>query len=665
MTSARDIIEMTKKPDGTVTVKKTHQDDDGQGGSEGQNVGYRPPSAQAGTVVPTTESLTGDTGGYSMEEFLPFLAGAGGLSFEQEMELQALRNAGSASVASISSGISQAIANMQEAAETGRFVYGTEAEARTAAQTFSENIKAALANMLSEQGYSTPALALAKGPESARLALIEALRSGSLMPTMARQQMLAQAAAHPTDVMGLLALTAGQDIGAFSPEEKELRERLSFNLPKVIGEGREARADLLGSLEGMESMTFQDLLDRLLPLVEPAVAPAMGGGFGGGGGYAPPPAASSTAAAPVNQFLPVPGDPTYELGGTIPRVDFGTSGTMGGRVTAPLNTLDGVNQATEIFLEAPKQGRTTWHVGMVTTNMRKLNTSDFFSYRRGFNDLAGNVMQQFQGSSAAYMGGGYSSDPKEFFTKLSQKGPTGELKRLGELWLAVEKEYRERISEDIAEQHRTQRPGRQAEGGAHYDPGYFIIGEGKKDEGLKAGTAEYAYLPPGSIIAPIPPGEAPTMDNARRAIMAMVMKGNPSQPQRAQAGAITAEEDVIAETSEALATLFGKGGIMSDILKGRRPIAGTLGGFKLSGLSDYSDVLSKIDPGLRKRLFGVKATQFPYQSFLNMTPEMREAVTGVLGPVYGDPAILSAVMGLHEMLRGKAFAGSPRISLVR
>jgi len=71
---------------------------------------------------------------------------------------------------------------------------------------------------------------------------------------------------------------------------------------------------------------------------------------------------------------------------------------------------------------------------------------------------------------------------------------------------------------------RTQRrPGLQAKGGVHFDPGFFIVGEG--GDGMKRGSAEFAFLAEGSVVAPMKKGEKPTMKNARRAVAEMILHG--------------------------------------------------------------------------------------------------------------------------------------------
>src|SRR3972149_1118698 len=59
---------------------------------------------------------------------------------------------------------------------------------------------------------------------------------------------------------------------------------------------------------------------------------------------------------------------------------------------------------------------------------------------------------------------------------------------------------------------------RAATGNAVDGPAIILVGEGKKDEGVKLGSHEYLLAPPGTVVAPGRRGEKPSMVTAIAAI---------------------------------------------------------------------------------------------------------------------------------------------------
>lgn len=66
--------------------------------------------------------------------------------------------------------------------------------------------------------------------------------------------------------------------------------------------------------------------------------------------------------------------------------------------------------------------------------------------------------------------------------------------------------------------------GRAAKGKSVTGPAILLTGEGKNDEGLTAGTAEFVLAAPGTVVAPMQPGDKPDMVTARRRIFEQVAK---------------------------------------------------------------------------------------------------------------------------------------------
>ncbi len=491
MTSTADIIEMIQDHDGTYrqTRLKRAQVSNRDRGIIQEPVGGFSLTSRDTSIVP------GEVGS-SSEDFLAALLGdsAGGLDFGQELQLQSLRNQGTTGAAAISAQASAAIARLQEAAETGRFLFGTETEARQAVQGLGAQLTAAINQILQNQGFSLPQLAGLIDPRKARLAAAEALREGTVFPTQARQELLANAAANPSDIVRLLSLQAGREPAPGS--EEELSQQLAFNLPKTVREGRTAQQRLGKAFADQPGPSLDDLLRFALAAVKPevdigaqiqaaidsALAAIGGGGGGGGGGGAPSVAAPRTA--PPSAPRPSPRRPTATATVTpTPSPRRGTTATVtpARRTARPTTAQLGI--LADRFERATRFGS------------RARLTPILTDYRR--------FLSKF---TVAELGRERTRLQRQFGS------------RFGRLITLLTSEINTR-----GRAAGRRRPGLQAKGGTHFEPGFFLIGEGKG--GVKRGSAEFAFLAPGSVIAPMVKGERPTMDNARRAVAEMLIHG--------------------------------------------------------------------------------------------------------------------------------------------
>lgn len=502
MTSAVDVLETVRGSDGVYRARK------------GAVV-----KAEEGSVVQPPQSLATNLGG--MEALVAALlggGGSGGLSFDETIQLEQLRNQGDLAVTGLSGSIQQAIARLQEDAETGRFLFGTKAEARQAAQDTSQTIISALSNLLGQQGFVAPVLAGAIDPAAASAALVEALREGTVFPTLAREQLIAQAASNPADIIGLLAMTAGRDV--LAGDEASLQERLAFNAPKLVEEGTSARGRLASQLEGADFPSFQDLLDQLLPLVEPPALPAAinvggggGGGFGGAGG------AGATGAAPA------PALSDTQRG----RISGGTEPSRGApspvRPNAPdpeviLKTVtDRGDQLTNFIVS---------HPDMTPEQFRGMAQGivNLYGFARPRDLEAARVHILEELTEMRRRAGMRTAQPTNFQERIQAFSALHalmfNLSRGLDPWLGTPGYER------TPDQGLPRRPGLYAKGGRTFEPGFFLVGD--KGDGIKKGTAEFAYLPPGAVIAPMARGDKPDMDTARRAVHEMITHGKRLTP---------------------------------------------------------------------------------------------------------------------------------------
>ncbi len=499
MTSAADVIEMGRRSDGVYVQKRLRR------AAHGNLVPASVPGLS--DVASNNLSLTQPstlTGGVSAEQailagILGDAGGTVGLTFGQQSSIEAQRQQGDVAIAGIQARVAELIARLQEAGATGRTQFTTEAEARAGAHGAGTSIVQQLLATLAAQGFAAPGVALGDDPASAAAALAAALREGTVFPTEARQARIAEASANPSDIVRLLALTAGRE--TLTPSETELQKRTAFNLPGVVEEGVTARGRLAGTLEQGDFSSFQDLLDRFLPLVEPpepvvdtaaliqdAINQALagiGGGGGGGGGAG---------------------------GGT--RAGRAFTGDVNRQATPQeLNLLRGRG--------LPAQG-TTAPSGPGTT----------LTPRAAAQRRVSETNVAFERAHALAIGG-RGQEAIRLFTPVVQGLNLQEALALQQRMRTIISEGNPRLrsfSNSLTEIVATRiellqgiRRGRLAKGGVHFDPGFFLIGEGKG--GVKRGSAEFAYLAPGSVIAPMKQGERPTMDSARQAVAEMLFFG--------------------------------------------------------------------------------------------------------------------------------------------
>jgi hypothetical protein len=172
--------------------------------------------------------------------------GPGGLTFEDEAALQRLRG-------------EQALEQIR-----AQLFPQLEASARGEAQDVTEGISTGLASSLAAIGLAAPQifLANAQDPVGLQNALTTALGTGNaVFPTIERQQLIAEAAQSPTDIIRLLFLTGGQQPPKHRPG--------AFNFASVVEEGQRAREGLATEIAALPLPTFEELVDRFTPPVPP------------------------------------------------------------------------------------------------------------------------------------------------------------------------------------------------------------------------------------------------------------------------------------------------------------------------------------------------------------------------------------------------------------
>lgn len=163
----------------------------------------------------------------------PNQTGGGGLSFDQQAALARIQNEPS-------------IANIRQ-------------QAQTTAESAAERINTGLASALQAIGMSAPETFLAQtDPQALRDALVQVLGSGrGVYPTIERQNLVAQAAQSPTDVVRLLFLSGGQTPPA--------QRTGAFNMSSVLEEGTRAREDLARQIAAIPVPSLQELVARFTP----------------------------------------------------------------------------------------------------------------------------------------------------------------------------------------------------------------------------------------------------------------------------------------------------------------------------------------------------------------------------------------------------------------
>lgn len=172
--------------------------------------------------------------------------GGAGLSFEDEIALQRLRG-------------QQALEQIRQ-----QLFPSLEQIGRQEAQDVTEGITTGLASSLAAIGLAAPQIFLsnAQDPVGLQRALASALGSGNaVFPTIERQQLIAEAAQSPTDIIRLLFLSGGQTPPTRRPG--------AFNVVGVLEEGRRAREGLAQEIAGLPLPTFEELVDRFTPPLPP------------------------------------------------------------------------------------------------------------------------------------------------------------------------------------------------------------------------------------------------------------------------------------------------------------------------------------------------------------------------------------------------------------
>lgn len=142
-----------------------------------------------------------------------------------------------------------------------------QATAAARAQGVSETIASGLTEALGAIGLAAPQIFLASAhdPAAMQQALVEALQEGrGVFPTMERQQLIAEAAQSPTDVVRLLFLAGGRRPPA--------RRTGAFNVASVLEQGGRAREDLARQIATMPQLTFDELAERFTPPMPPVGA---------------------------------------------------------------------------------------------------------------------------------------------------------------------------------------------------------------------------------------------------------------------------------------------------------------------------------------------------------------------------------------------------------
>lgn len=140
-------------------------------------------------------------------------------------------------------------------------------------------------------------------------------------------------------------------------------------------------------------------------------------------------------------------------------------------------------------------------------------------------------------SEAQALGG---ANAREFFRTIRESSdPTrtaAALRNIARLLQSTGKTPAEFIAGTRAHGPRRATPKRSALGRVVGGPTVLLVGEGKRDAGVTKGFAEYVLAPPGTVVAPAPRGEKPSMEGAHRALIGQIERsahGYPS-PEKAK-----------------------------------------------------------------------------------------------------------------------------------
>lgn len=429
----------------------------------------------------------------------------GGLTFDQQVALQQLQNV---------PGLASASASLKSQAMQ------SEGEARGSALQVMLNRATQIGQALQSAGFAAPGLGGQFDP-AAREALIHALTTGEgLMPTMERENLRATAAQNPQDVIRLLFLTgAGREP---SSEFAEMRRRTQFNLPAIMERERVAREGLAKSIP--EAFTFDQLLDMLRPPGGWDTGVGGGGGFGGFGGGGGDEGAmsqavsprSSTSAADMAQWATI----DKQLADAAKKGLEAEQAMMAAQKSGQGNKVGITTKFDAMFsryngMQFGRLGndyrRATkpWRLDM-TNILAKMSTSELSAARDRLKSLADSLKKAKKFA------------PKEY--KHTERALREMSDYAQALWGA---------------RTRKNKPIAQASAGTK-SPGFYLVGEGAKNEGVKAGTAEFAFLEKG-VIAPMMSGEKADIDTAKHAVLEMILFGKRMEP-AAKGAAVTPEK---------------------------------------------------------------------------------------------------------------------------
>ncbi len=200
--------------------------------------------------------------------------GGGGLSFDQQVALEELRQSGALEQIRLGGELDQAtqllLENLRQTGAMDRLRIEVELQARQMAQEAQSQDLDRLQQSLTEIGFSVPGLFVgAQDPAQIRQTLLSAVESGSVVPTLARQELIAEAAQSPKDIIRLLFLSGGQRPPAQRGGE--------FSSEMLFQQGREALSGLAQQIRQAPEVTFEDLFQRFMvdvPQASPQAAAA-------------------------------------------------------------------------------------------------------------------------------------------------------------------------------------------------------------------------------------------------------------------------------------------------------------------------------------------------------------------------------------------------------
>lgn len=150
---------------------------------------------------------------------------------------------------------------LQEEGALERLMAQLGQQAQTSAEQMSGEMAARLMEALASIGFAAPDIfAGIKDPAQLQEALMRALSSGDVYPTMERQELIAEAAQSPSDVVRLLFLSGGA-----SGAPKHLKGKGAFNVFSVLDQGKRAREGLARQIGAAPRVTFEELVERFMP----------------------------------------------------------------------------------------------------------------------------------------------------------------------------------------------------------------------------------------------------------------------------------------------------------------------------------------------------------------------------------------------------------------